>query len=242
MKLRSFLVLIMIVTVLSIGLISASGCSATVSQGTPVIQPTLAPLVTQTIPEPLVTQPTTASLNTQTTAGPLVTQPAPDPLVAQPAPGSPVTQPTPETPVTQPTAVTTTGSFSTIQQALLADIRSTAEQPKPGIYYVDAVTAKKLVDETQATFLDARYLVDYDAAHISGAVSLPVSSIWTREIEPEKILLDKEAVLIAYCAPGCPAGLELAQELSIRGYQNLFVLNGGYLVWEDAGYPMAKQN
>jgi rhodanese-related sulfurtransferase len=36
--------------------------------------------------------------------------------------------------------------------------------------------------------------------------------------------------------------LELAGELSVRGYHNLFVLIGGYLTWEDAGYGMVTGN
>jgi 3-mercaptopyruvate sulfurtransferase SseA len=35
--------------------------------------------------------------------------------------------------------------------------------------------------------------------------------------------------------------LELAEELYVRGYRNVFVLDGGYLVWQDAGYAMVTQ-
>jgi rhodanese-related sulfurtransferase len=149
----------------------------------------------------------------------------------------PVTAPAAETTVTTPAPITTTES----QQILLAGIRSTDVQPYGGVYYVNAVTAKSLVDNTQAIFLDARWLVDYNTAHIFGAISLPVHSIWDGTIDPETILLNKEAVIIAYCAPGCPAGLELAEELYVRGYQNVFVLDGGYLVWQNAGYAMVTQ-
>jgi len=127
------------------------------------------------------------------------------------------------------------------KQLLLANVRSNAAQPYGGVYNVDAVTAKHLVDQTQALFLDARYLVDYDKSHISGAISLPVSSVWIGLIDPTTVLLNKDAVLIAYCAPGCPAGLELAEELYVLGYHNVFVLDGGYLVWQTAGYAMITQ-
>ena len=225
MRLKSFLGLIVTVVVLSIGLASTSGCSTSVAQGAPIAQTTSTP-VTQTTSTP-VTQTTSTSV-TQTTS-------------------TSVTQTT-STPVTQTTSTPVNGNgvdkqkvLTESQQALLANIRSKAEQPYPGIYYVDAVTAKKLVDDTQAIFLDARYLVDYDVAHISGAVSLPVSSVWKGPLQPDKVLPDKEAVYIAYCSPGCPAGLELAQELAVRGYHNLFVLSGGYLAWETAGYAMDRQ-
>jgi rhodanese-related sulfurtransferase len=176
----------------------------------------------------LVIQPASVSAVVQTTSGMPVTTPA---TVTS------VTTPAAETTVTAPATITTTES----QQILLAGIRSTDVQPYGGVYYVNAVTAKNLVDKTQAIFLDARYKVDYDVSHISGAISLPVSSVWAGAIDPEKILLDKEAIIIAYCAPGCPAGLELAEELYVRGYQNVFVLDGGYLVWQNAGYAMVTQ-
>jgi rhodanese-related sulfurtransferase len=182
-----------------------------------------------------VTAPATVTpVTTPATVTP-VTTPATVTPVTTPATVTPVTTPTTVTPVTTPT--TTTES----QQLLLAAIRSTAKQPYGGVYYVDAVTAKSLFDQTQAIFLDARYLVDYNTAHIYGAISLPVSSVWAGTIDPETVLLHKDAVLIAYCAPGCPAGLELAEELYVRGYQNVFVLDGGYLVWQDAGYAMVTQ-
>jgi rhodanese-related sulfurtransferase len=181
--------------------------------------------VTQTAP---VIQPASTLAVVQTTAVTTVTTPATI---------MPVTAPAVVTTVTAPAPITTTES----QQILLAGIRSTDVQPYGGVYYVNAVTAKNLVDQTQAIFLDARWKVDYDVSHISGAISLPVSSIWAGTIDPETILLDKEAIIIAYCAPGCPAGLELAEELYVRGYQNVFVLDGGYLVWQDAGYAMVTQ-
>jgi rhodanese-related sulfurtransferase len=228
MRTRVFLGLTMIVVVLSIGLASTSGCSIIQTQETPITQSTSETTVTQTTTETTVTQPITETMVTQTTTETTVTQPTTETTVST-------------TITTTDDAIGNQGSLTESQQALLADIRSKAEQPYPGIYYIDAVTAKKLLDETQAIFLDARYLVDYDVSHIADAVSLPVSSVWKEDIEPENIIPDKEAVYIAYCAPGCPAGFELARELSIRGYHNLFVLSGGYLAWEDAGYPMDKQ-
>ena len=239
MKLRSFLGVILTVVLLSIGLVSISGCATTPTQTTAAIQPTSETPVVQPTLGTTVTTPASvvmAAIITPTTETPVV-QPAPVIMtVTTPAPVvTTVTTPITVTPVTTPT--TTTES----QQLLLAAIRSTAKQPYGGVYYVDAVTAKSLFDQTQAIFLDARYLVDYSTAHIYGAISLPVSSVWAGTVDPETVLIDKDAVLIAYCAPGCPAGLELAEELYVLGYQNVFVLDGGYLVWQDAGYAMVTQ-
>jgi len=246
-KLKSFLGLITTVVVLSIGLASTSGCSTTIAQETPValVKPVIEPAT-----ETPVIEPATETPVVQPATETPVIQPATETPVIQPAAETPVIQPTAETPVIQPTPVLNAGNGTDItesQQNLLADIRSKAEQPSPGIYYIDAVTAKKLVDDTQAIFLDARYKVDWDKLHIAGSLSLPVSSVWIQTTHPEQyidpvtVVPDKDTVIIAYCSPGCPAGLELAGELSVRGYHNLFVLIGGYLAWQDAGYAMDKQ-
>jgi rhodanese-related sulfurtransferase len=247
-RIRSFFSLIMI-AVLSIGLVSISGCSTARSQDSLVTQPTSESMVAQPTTEAPVAQLITEAPVAQPTTEAPVIQPTTEAPVTQPTTEAPVTQPT-TTPVIQPTSIPNTGNatITVIQEALLADIRSKAEQPSPGIYYIDAATAKNLFDNASAIILDARYKVDWDELHIAGSLSLPVSSVWIQTTHPEQyidpvtVVPDKDAVIITYCAPGCPAGLELAQELSVRGYHNLFVLIGGYLYWQQAGYPMVGKN
>jgi len=61
------------------------------------------------------------------------------------------------------------------------------------------------------------------------------------EIDPGKILPNKDAVLITYCDGGeCELALDVANGLSDRGYNNVFVLVEGYPGWEAAGYPVDK--
>jgi len=259
-KFRSFLSLVMI-AVLLVALVSIYGCRAAVSpqmmaaqttMETPVAQNAAETLITQPVTETQVVQPTSETPVAQLTTLALDAQPT-TPAVIQPPATTQVIQTTTTTPAITLTAVTpiippistTTNSVTdtpvltaTINEALLAEVRSKAEQPAPGIYYIDAATAKNLADNTKVIILDARYLVDYDKLHLAGAISLPVSSVWQNFIDPVTVIPDKEAIYIAYCSPGCPAGLELAQELAARGYHNLFVLLGGYLYWQQAGYPM----
>jgi rhodanese-related sulfurtransferase len=260
-KSRSFFNSIMI-AVLLVSLVSIYGCSAAGSPIPLVTQPPSETLVVQITTEtpvvPITSETQVALLTTETPVVPPTseTQVALIPtltLVSQPTPTTPITQSTTTTPVVQtttttapvvpPTAPTTTTTVTqmlptTANEVLLANVRSKAEQPSPGIYDIDAAAAKNLVDNTPTIILDARYLVDYNKLHLAGAISLPVSSVWQNFIDPVTVIPDKDAILIAYCAPGCPAGLELAQELAARGYHNLFVLLGGYLYWQEAGYPM----
>jgi rhodanese-related sulfurtransferase len=128
-----------------------------------------------------------------------------------------------------------------IHQYQLAELKSKAEQLYPGISFIDLVSAKKLYDDKTAIFVDARTLHEYEVEHISGSISLSVKALLQGELEPDKILPNREAVLITYCDGGeCDIGLELAKELSERGHQNIFVLGEGYPGWEAAGYPMDK--
>jgi len=128
-----------------------------------------------------------------------------------------------------------------IQERQLAELKSKAEQLYPGISFIDLISAKKLYDDKMAIFLDARTSPEYQREHISGAINLPIRALVLGEIELEKILPDKGALLITYCDGGeCDIGLELAKELSTHGYNNIFVLGEGYPSWEHAGYPMER--
>ena len=128
-----------------------------------------------------------------------------------------------------------------IQQNQLTNLRSKAEQLYPGISFIDLVSAKKLFDDRLAIFVDARALQEYETAHISGAISLPARGLLRGDIVPDKVLPDREAVLITYCDGGeCEFALDVAQDLSERGYHNIFVLGEGYPGWEAAGYTVDK--
>jgi len=128
-----------------------------------------------------------------------------------------------------------------IQQKQLADLRQKAEQLYPGISFIDLISAKKLYDDKIAIFLDARTAPEYQREHISGAINLPIRALVLGDIELDNVLPDKGALLITYCDGGeCDIGLELAKELSERGYNNIFVLGEGYPGWENAGYPMER--
>jgi len=128
-----------------------------------------------------------------------------------------------------------------IQQKQLVELRQKAKQLYPGISFIDLVSAKKLYDDKIALFLDARTAPEYQREHISGAVNLPIRALVHGDIKLDNVLPDKGALLITYCDGGeCDIGLELAKELSMLGYNNIFVLGEGYPGWENAGYPMNR--
>jgi rhodanese-related sulfurtransferase len=131
--------------------------------------------------------------------------------------------------------------IAAIQQKQLTDLRQKAEQLYPGSSFINLISSKKLYDDKLALFLDARTAPEYQSAHIYGAMSLPIRTLVQGDIQLDKVLPDKGALLITYCDGGeCDTGLELAKELSERGYNNIFVLGEGYPGWEAAGYPIEK--
>ncbi len=99
---------------------------------------------------------------------------------------------------------------------------------------VDAL--KQALDEgMKLGILDARPGSDYVTEHISGAVSVPFFA-------PDEYVdqLPKDTWLVAYC--GCPhaeSGL-LVDALKERGFSKLKVLDEGFFVWKDRGYPLTE--
>jgi rhodanese-related sulfurtransferase len=126
-----------------------------------------------------------------------------------------------------------------IQQQQLTALKTKAQQISSEIQFVDLISAKKLFDERQAKFLDARDPDIYARGHIVGALELPITSVVRGDISLDQILPDKEAILVTYCDGGeCDISVELAKELLDHGYSNVFVLGEGYPGWEASGYPV----
>ena len=96
---------------------------------------------------------------------------------------------------------------------------------------------KELYDRNEALFVDARDAVTYAAAHITGARSLPLGEIDARlprfiaEVPPT-------VTLVTYCnGYDCHDSRELGARLLRAGYRTVYVFEGGYPEWRDAGYP-----
>ena len=127
-----------------------------------------------------------------------------------------------------------------IQQNQVVILKAKAKQLY-GVTVIEFASAKQLYDEKNAVFIDARNAQEYEAGHISGAINVPDREFLMGEIDPGKILPNKDSVLITYCDGGeCELALDVAKGLSERGYTDVFVLVEGYQGWEAAGYPVDK--
>ncbi len=99
---------------------------------------------------------------------------------------------------------------------------------------------KELYDRKEALFVDARDAVTFAAGHVQGAVSLPVGGadallpIFISQVPPP-------TMLVVYCnGYDCHDSRELGEKLLRSGYLTVYVFEGGYPEWQDAGYPTER--
>jgi rhodanese-related sulfurtransferase len=83
--------------------------------------------------------------------------------------------------------------------------------------------------------VDARSPQQYAAAHIPGAVSVPLD-----QIPPYSGSIDKNRVIVTYCGNfHCPISTKAAREFMQLGFANVYDYKGGIAEWENKGYSTA---
>jgi rhodanese-related sulfurtransferase len=100
-------------------------------------------------------------------------------------------------------------------------------------------TVKKKLTEKSAVLVDVRELAEWNEAHVSGAISLPISSI-QKGLDASAILkiVPQEKVIYTHCRAGRRA-LAAADELLKQGY-DVRPLKPGIQELLDAGFPKAQ--
>jgi len=79
--------------------------------------------------------------------------------------------------------------------------------------------------------VDVRSKTDYDAAHIKGAVSLPLANF-----SNSSAVLNKSDKIVVYSESG--AGSSIATGILIeQGFERVYNVVGGFNAWNDHGYP-----
>lgn len=97
---------------------------------------------------------------------------------------------------------------------------------------------KEFHDRKEAVFVDARDGATFAAGHIAGAVSLPLGE-WEARLPQLMAKVPRSALLVVYCnGYDCHDSMELGKKLLGAGYGTVFVFEGGYPEWKDAGYPV----
>ena len=137
-------------------------------------------------------------------------------------------------PTPPPTAVAATTSPTTPDA-------SPSATPFPTPIPVPTLTTaelKALLDGNDKPIVyDARTPDEYDAAHIPGAVSLPLDERSTRQFPRCRTI-----ACLCSTATAAPEGSvhTAARVLLAKGFTNVKVLEGGLPGWEEAGYPVVR--
>jgi len=107
-----------------------------------------------------------------------------------------------------------------------------------GIEIKDSYTAKRIFDNHEAIFVDARSQEQFEGGHIKGAISLPV---WDIESEIEAFIAQypENQPFVIYCSGReCEDSHTLAQHLLDVGYSAIRVYIDGFPAWKAEGFPV----
>ena len=107
-------------------------------------------------------------------------------------------------------------------------------EAQKSISQVSVSEAKAQLDKGGCIFLDCRTKKEFKMGHVPGAVHIPRGML---EFKIGKKIPDKNSDIIMYCKKGgrgCLATCTLCK----MGYTNVKNMDGGWLAWEKAGYPV----
>lgn len=113
-----------------------------------------------------------------------------------------------------------------------------AEKTKEGFPVLSSEQLKEQLDSKSAglVLIDARSALEYQEAHILGAVSIPLSLL---EKDNSVLTYPKDARLVFYCN-GVKCGKSGKSALIARsmGYEDISIYADGMPVWEEKGYAL----
>lgn len=91
----------------------------------------------------------------------------------------------------------------------------------------DIDSLREAIEGGECTLLDVRERAEFEAGHIPLAVLIPLSEVAGRAGE-----LDKGRTIVVYCRTQGRSG-RCAEMLSRMGFQDVYVLEGGFTRWKD---------
>jgi rhodanese-related sulfurtransferase len=109
--------------------------------------------------------------------------------------------------------------------------------------------AKELVhllkEKADIVIVDTQSAEGYEMWHIPSAINIAFDSTadpMNRQLMLTALPMDKEIVIYCLCEEGTDSA-KMALELRQLGYsnENVKVLEGGLVLWDEKGYPMVKQ-
>jgi rhodanese-related sulfurtransferase/DNA-binding transcriptional ArsR family regulator len=110
-------------------------------------------------------------------------------------------------------------------------------QDRTKLQAISQEALKSRLDDPALVVLDVRPISEYEAGHIAGARSLPISELRSRLAE-----LPRSRKIVAYCrGPHCVFADEAVELLNSKGYK-AFRLESGFPEWKIQGYPIAQDS
>jgi len=108
-------------------------------------------------------------------------------------------------------------------------------QAKAAVPELTVAQAKTNIDKgAYKVILDVRDQNEFRAGHIPGAMNISRGLL---EFQVSGKVPDKSAPLLVYCKTGGRGALA-GQTLQNLGYKNVTNMDGGWVGWEKAGYPV----
>jgi rhodanese-related sulfurtransferase len=103
---------------------------------------------------------------------------------------------------------------------------------------LDAPAVYKMIQEGSAVIIDVREKMEYDAAHIDGAVNIPFSELSIEHHAFPKDLGGK--ALIFQCATGPRSSMACEKLMANINSEDICHMDGGLQSWTDHSYPIIK--
>ena len=98
--------------------------------------------------------------------------------------------------------------------------------------------ARKIFDDDDTLFVDARSKDDYESGHIPGAISLPVGQ-FNEQIESFLNQYPPDQPIVTYCSGRtCEDSHQLARLLTDAGFSEVRIFIDGFPGWEAEGHPI----
>lgn len=120
----------------------------------------------------------------------------------------------------------------TLAMIAFAEYQRMARKARP----VTPARATRLSNSQEAVFIDARSRKSFDAGHLPGARSVPVSELEQQLKQLEKM---RERPLVLYDDGGLEAQ-RVAKTLAGKGFASLYALDGGLPAWRKADLPVEE--
>jgi rhodanese-related sulfurtransferase len=118
-----------------------------------------------------------------------------------------------------------------------ADTGTTAKGDAKGI---TTRQAKKLFDQQNALFIDARRADQFAKGHIPGAMNIYAYAFGDHI--GDVIDIPRDRLIVVYCDGGlCEMSHELADELMQFGFKRVLVYTGGWAEWSETSYPKSTE-